>query len=78
MVLDPDVQLRGAIGAVLSTASDEERARLEASLNVLRAISALTAGVPVDLDAVLERNKGIETVPLPGLWHEVLAEQASE
>ena len=65
MVLDKDTQFRGAIGAVLKTATEEEKAEILKELEGLRMISALISGVPVDLESLEDKGPN---VGLLGLW----------
>lgn len=74
MVLDPEIQLRGALAAVLQESEGAERERLERSIERLKKasalLSALASGVPVDFEAVElpsdEDNAG--TIPILKLW----------
>lgn len=69
---DQDLCFRGAIGGVLlaKETTDEERQRIEFTLVKIRSLNAMAAGVPVDLERVVENPEGIEPVPLFRLWHE--------
>lgn len=68
MIRDENVQLMGAMAALLETATEEERPRLERFLTINKSINALLSGVPVDVDRVMED----ETEPYPILkwWNE--------
>lgn len=69
-------QFKGAIGGVLMAkeTTDDEKARIKATVESLRAFSAMISGVPVDMDAMIEKSKnGPETLPLIAWWHEAKA-----
>ena len=65
-----DDAFRCAVGAVMVGASAEEREQITAELRALRAISAATQGVPVDMAAVLDGMKPESALGLMGLWQE--------
>ena len=70
---DDDLCFRGAIGGVLLAAetTEEEKARILATLKSLRTVSAMMNGVPVDTDAAFrDMEDGPKQVPLVKLWHE--------
>jgi hypothetical protein len=68
MVLDEDMQFKGAIAAVLETANDEETHRITSELEVLKALSAAMSGVPVDFGSVAPAENA---VGLSKIWREV-------
>lgn len=75
MVLDPEIQLRGALAAALQESEGADRERLETSVERLKKasalIAALTAGVTVDFDALAEDDPsedGVEDIPILKLW----------
>ncbi len=72
LTTDEDIRFRGAVGAVLLCCSEEEKERLEEELKGLRAISAMTSGVPVDISQV---NVPENPIQLLKLWKEVKAEE---
>jgi len=72
MVLDRDVQFRGAIGAVYSAASEPEKARIDVELKAMKALNALLSGVPINFDA-LELPPDEERLGLIRMWQEVIA-----
>ena len=70
---DEDLCFRGAIGGVLRSpqTTEEEKERLIASVEGLRTISAILSGVPVDLEAAMDKlNSGPQVIPLQKLWLE--------
>ncbi len=68
LVVDEDGQLRAAIGAVLVTATEDEKERIHAELDVIKALSAATTGVPVDFDALKMSGNPIGIL---NLWREL-------
>jgi hypothetical protein len=68
--LTSDMRFRTALAAILMTGSEEDRARINESLNTLRAFNAMLSGVPVDFSAVDTEN----AIPLMKLFREVEAE----
>ncbi len=74
MVLDPEIQLRGALAAALTESEGADRERLERSIERLKKasaiLSALASGVPVDFDAVElpSDEDNAETIPILKLW----------
>ena len=79
MVLDPDLQLRGALVAAVDASQGDERTRLERSIELLgqvsTAIAASQSGVPVDWEEMLNQQKAMEDedfepLPIIKLWHE--------
>lgn len=67
LVTNEDDQFRAAIGAVLLSATDDEKARIESELKALRALSAATAGVPINF-AALDTQK--DPIGLLKIWKE--------
>lgn len=67
-------QFKSAIAAAMLESAGDERTRIErsaAALNKLGAmIQALTAGVPVDLEAMAAEPKQDDLIPLRTLWDE--------
>jgi hypothetical protein len=74
MVLDRDVQLKGALAAVLQVVGIEsgEGQRIQHELRLHRALSAAASGVPVDFAALLgdEDEPRPEPVRIADLWRE--------
>jgi len=72
LVLDKDVQLRGAIAAVLMVLEEEgnteDSERIKKELGTLQALSAATSGVPVNFAAL---DLPANPVGLLKLWHEI-------
>lgn len=58
---------RAAIAAVMLTASEEEKARINVDLRALKALAAAMSGVPVDILAALPGEGGPEPVGLNGI-----------
>ena len=73
-VVDEDDQFRSAVGAVMADATQEERDLLGMELDVLKALSAASSGVPVDMGAVLNGFDTDKAIGLSGLWREVTNE----
>lgn len=53
-----------------SKLSDADKPRLKASLDGLKALSAMVSGVPVDIEAVIAAQEGIDPLPIIKLWQE--------
>lgn len=69
MVTNEDERFRTGVGGVLVTATDAgEKARIEAELASLRALSAAMSGVPVDFGAVLSDKP--EPIGMLAIWRE--------
>lgn len=64
-----DVKLCTALGAVMVTASEEEKDLIKRSLKPLQALSAILRGVPVDVEQIETDN----LLPIMKLWHESIA-----
>lgn len=69
LIVDEDQQFRCAVGAVIITASQDERLIIEYEMDVLRALSAGASGVPIDFEA-LAQGAPETTYGLRGLWIE--------
>ena len=67
LIIDESKQYQSAIGAVLSTASEEEKERIEESLTALKYLEAMVSGVAVDLDYIPKQENPLK---LMGIWHE--------
>ncbi len=79
MVIDEDMQFRGALAAAMVLSETGDREHIQASLKPLQALSALMSGVPVDLDRVVREQEaakeaGQEPIPLRKLWDDVKAQ----
>lgn len=70
VVKDEQLQFKGAIMAVYPSCSDEEKQRIEAEMDVLKAIAAASSGVPVDIASVLDRTSKFEGIGLGKLFRE--------
>jgi len=64
MVTDEQEQFRAACGALLLTSPDQAD-EIKSQLRSLNALGAMLSGVPLDLEALAEQNKGI---PLPTVY----------
>lgn len=74
---DDDLCFRGALGGVLlaEETTQEEKDRITASLQSVRAMSAILSGVPVDAGRLLDQMKdGPELLPLLPMWNEAKAQ----
>ena len=76
MVLDEDTQFRGAIAGVLLVAEErgdtETQERLTHEVQLLRGLSALLAGVPVDAEQLVAKTEdGPKPLGLIKLWRHV-------
>lgn len=74
MTTDEDIRFRGAVGAVLLCCTVEEKVRLEDELRVLRDLTAMTAGVPVDPSGLKVPENPVQLLKL---WKEVKAEEGA-
>lgn len=70
LVTNEDEQFRCAIGAVLLTASEEEKVQISREMAFLRSLSAATSGVPVDWGTLLEGETEQKIIGLLPLWKE--------
>ncbi len=72
IVLDKEIQFKGALVALASLyqedGDDEMVGRIKAEIAQLRAINAMQAGVPIDIDGLMKQKH--EPLGLMGLWHE--------
>lgn len=73
LVTNEDDQFRAAIGAVLVTANEEEKEKINSELKLLKALSAAATGVSVDFTQLFAQLPVSETEPLGlrGIWQEV-------
>ena len=73
-----DLRFRGAIGGVLlaEETTEEEKERINRSLRALNTISAMQAGVPVDIEEFLRGNDDIEPLPLVKIWNDLAESEA--
>lgn len=75
MVLDPDLQFRGALAAILTEYKEgsPEGDQVRREIKIMRALGAATSGVPVDFATVLEdvgEAQG-EPIKLAEMWREI-------
>lgn len=73
MSTDEDVRFRGSVAAVLLHCSEDERERIGEELKMLRDLSALLSGVPVDTERITAAENPIG---LMRLWREDDAAEA--
>jgi len=71
-----DEQFRSAVGAVLLTASEEEKTLISREMAFLRSLSAAVTGVPVDWETLLPGEQDQKVIDLLRLWKEVKNELA--
>jgi hypothetical protein len=66
-----DVRFRGAIAGVMlaDETTDDDKARLVRTINLLRSLQAATQGVPVDFEALIDET-GPQALPLSKWWNE--------
>lgn len=48
----------------------EEKTRMKASIDGIKAMNAVLSGVPVDLETVLAQQEGLKIYPLMPMWRE--------
>ena len=70
MVTDEEIQFAGAIAAVYDKCDDDEKARVKAAIDFMKALKAATSGVPVDMAQVLKQHEGVKPIALNKLWRE--------
>lgn len=71
MATKDEDQFLAACEGVARTCSEEERERMETSLRSLQGLSALMAGVAVDVEALAAQSEDAEPIRLVPLWREV-------
>lgn len=75
-----DNQFRSAVAAATLESEGAERDRIVRSAQALRkmaaALTALSAGVPLDLEAMLAEPRDEDLIPLTQLWHETKRQTA--
>jgi len=71
VVTKEDEQFRCAVGAVLLTASVEEKAIISQEMNMIKSLSSAISGVPVDFSAVFERADTEKFYGLLPMWKEM-------
>lgn len=70
MITDDDERFRASVGAVLISATEDERQRLTEELRALQSFGALVNGMPIDITRIeVPENP----VGLLNLWREVKA-----
>lgn len=72
MATNEDDQFKAAIGAVMMSASEDEKELLKASMDKLNALGAMLSGVPVDFEQLAADDR--PTIKLVPLWNEVRGE----
>ena len=70
MVTDENLQLLGAVAAVMAICGEDDKARLTQELRVLQGLSAAASGIPIDLTALLEGMNPEKVIGIQALWHE--------
>lgn len=76
LVTSEDEQFRCAVGAVLLTASEEEKTKIKAEMSFLRGLSSAISGVPVDFESLLtEMPVNQKPIDLLALWNSVKKEE---
>ena len=74
MVLDRDQQFQGAVTAIYELSDEATRERLTRELDVLKALSAVVQGVPVDFGALVGvEGEAPEPIGLSKFWREAIA-----
>jgi hypothetical protein len=71
LITNEDEQFRSAVGAVLLTASEEEKTLITREMVFLRNLSAAITGVSVDFETLFEGIKDQKVIGLVPLWKEV-------
>ena len=70
MASTENIAFDAAIVVAYLKMNDADRVRLKATTDSLKAFNAMISGVPVSMEAVLERVEGIELFPLHKMWQE--------
>ena len=70
MRLDEGNQFNCACAIAYSQLNDDDKPRLQATLDVMKIIEAASRGVPVDMVTALDHIQGIECFPLKKWWDE--------
>lgn len=77
MELDKQNQFRSALAGAIMESGAEDKDRILRSMDALRKVStmlsALQAGVPVDLEAMAKEPQADDILPLNQMWHDILA-----
>ncbi len=60
-----------SVAVVYLKMNETDRVRMKATCDGLKAINAAISGVPIDVEAVLLAQEGIELFPLRKYWDEV-------
>ncbi|MEM2498224.1 MAG: hypothetical protein QXR81_07615 [Candidatus Nezhaarchaeales archaeon] len=74
LITDEVEQFNCAIGAVLLTATEEERKPIREEMRFLKALCTAAEGVPVDFTSLTENTKPENWYGLLKLWREVKKE----
>ena len=61
-------QFSAACAVAYVAMNAEDKARMELSVKIMKAVSAMLSGVPVDMEAVMSLAEGVETFPLQTMW----------
>jgi len=78
LVIDEESQFKMAVGAVMLSATEEEKERIEIDLKFLKSMSAAASGVPIDFGRLMKElgeDSEVKAVGLRKLWDEVKAEK---
>ena len=78
LVTNQEEQFQAAIGAVLLTATEDEKERINGELKTLRALNAAASGVPVDMTQAFESMESYEPIGLTKLWKDIQAPSQQE
>jgi len=71
LVTDDREQFLSAVGAVLLTASEQEKTRIVDEMRFLQAINCSKKGIPVDWDVLVTSMQSEEPIGLMALWQQV-------
>ncbi len=60
-----------AITVAYAKMAGDDKDRMTVSIDAVKAMDAIFKGIPVDLEAVLAAQEGVEIFPLLPLWKEI-------
>jgi len=82
LVIEDEEQFKAAVGAVLIKATEEEKEKINNQLQMLKTLSAVLSGIPVDIEAVMKDmpkdEKEEDKLILNSIWKQAKEEKKND